>query len=111
MIAMALANEPDLLIADEPTTALDVTIEAQILKLLRDLKARFGMALLLITHDLGIVRKMADRVLVMTQGEIVEAGPTAEIFERPQHAYTRRLLAAEPGAADAAPTPARGRSS
>jgi microcin C transport system ATP-binding protein len=97
MIAMALANEPDLLVADEPTTALDVTIEAQILKLLRDLKARFGMALLLITHDLGIVRKMADRVSVMSQGEIVEAGPTAEIFERPQHAYTRRLLAAEPG--------------
>jgi microcin C transport system ATP-binding protein len=96
MIAMALANEPDLLIADEPTTALDVTIEAQILKLLRNLKARFGMALLLITHDLGIVRKMADRVLVMTQGEIVEAGAAAEVFARPQHAYTRRLLAADP---------------
>ncbi len=96
MIAMALANEPDLLIADEPTTALDVTIEAQILKLLRDLQARFGMALLLITHDLGIVRKMADRVSVMSQGEIVEAGSTAEIFERPRHPYTRRLLAAEP---------------
>ena len=96
MIAMALANEPDLLIADEPTTALDVTIEAQILKLLRDLRARFGMALLLITHDLGIVRKMADRVSVMSQGEIVEAGSTAEIFERPRHPYTRRLLAAEP---------------
>jgi microcin C transport system ATP-binding protein len=96
MIAMALANEPDLLIADEPTTALDVTIEAQILKLLRDLQARFGMALLLITHDLGVVRKMADRVSVMTQGEIVETGPAAEIFERPRHAYTRRLLAAEP---------------
>jgi microcin C transport system ATP-binding protein len=96
MIAMALANEPDLLIADEPTTALDVTIEAQILKLLRDLQARFGMALLLITHDLGVVRKMADRVSVMTQGEIVETGPAAEVFERPRHAYTRRLLAAEP---------------
>ena len=96
MIAMALANEPDLLIADEPTTALDVTIEAQILKLLRDLQARFGMALLLITHDLGIVRKMANRIAVMTQGEIVEAGPAAAVFERPQHAYTRRLLAAEP---------------
>jgi microcin C transport system ATP-binding protein len=96
MIAMALANEPDLLIADEPTTALDVTIEAQILKLLRDLQARFGMALLLITHDLAVVRKMADRILVMTQGEIVEAGAAAEIFERPQHPYTRRLLAAEP---------------
>jgi microcin C transport system ATP-binding protein len=96
MIAMALANEPDLLIADEPTTALDVTIEAQILKLLRDLQARFGMALLLITHDLGVVRKMANRVAVMTQGEIVEAGPAPEVFGRPQHAYTRRLLAAEP---------------
>src|SRR5216684_2735622 len=96
MIAMALANEPDLLIADEPTTALDVTIQAQILRLLRDLRDRFGMALLLITHDLGIVRKMADRVCVMTQGEIVEAGSTEEIFARPQHAYTRRLLEAEP---------------
>jgi microcin C transport system ATP-binding protein len=96
MIAMALANEPDLLIADEPTTALDVTIEAQILKLLRDLQARFGMALLLITHDLGIVRKMAGRIAVMSQGEIVEAGSAADIFERPQHPYTRRLLSAEP---------------
>jgi microcin C transport system ATP-binding protein len=96
MIAMALANEPDLLIADEPTTALDVTIEAQILALLRDLQARFGMALLLITHDLGIVRKMAGRVAVMSQGEIVEAGATEEIFARPRQAYTRRLLAAEP---------------
>jgi microcin C transport system ATP-binding protein len=96
MIAMALANEPDLLIADEPTTALDVTIQAQILRLLKDLQARFGLALLLITHDLGIVRKMADRVCVMTRGEIVEAGPTAAIFESPQHPYTRRLLAAEP---------------
>jgi microcin C transport system ATP-binding protein len=96
MIAMALANEPDLLIADEPTTALDVTIQAQILRLLRDLRDRFGMALLLITHDLRIVRKMADRVCVMTQGEIVETGSTEEIFARPQHAYTRRLLEAEP---------------
>jgi len=96
MIAMALANEPDLLIADEPTTALDVTIQAQILALLRDLRSRFGMALLLITHDLHIVRKMADRVCVMTQGESVEAGPTEEIFARPQHAYKQRLLAAEP---------------
>ena len=96
MIAMALANEPDLLIADEPTTALDVTIQAQILTLLRELRAKFGMALLLITHDLTIVRKMADRVGIMTQGEIVEAGPTAEIFEHPRHAYTRRLLAAQP---------------
>ena len=78
MIAMALANEPDILIADEPTTALDVTIQAQILKLLKELQARFGMALMLITHDLGIVRKMADRVLVMTKGEVVEAGPVAQ---------------------------------
>ncbi len=89
MIAMALANEPDILIADEPTTALDVTIQAQILKLLKDLQRRFGMALLLITHDLTIVRKMADRVLVMTQGEIVEQGATEDIFARPQHPYTR----------------------
>jgi microcin C transport system ATP-binding protein len=97
MIAMALANEPDLLIADEPATALDVTIQAQILRLLKDLQARFGMALLLITHDLGVVRKTADRVGVMTQGEIVETGPTAEIFDRPAHPYTRRLLEAQPG--------------
>jgi microcin C transport system ATP-binding protein len=96
MIAMAIANEPDILIADEPTTALDVTIQAQILELMRDLKDRLGMALLLITHDLSIVRHMAERVCVMTQGEIVESGPTAEIFARPQHPYTRRLLAAEP---------------
>jgi microcin C transport system ATP-binding protein len=96
MIAMALANEPDLLIADEPTTALDVTIQAQILKLLKDLQARFGMALLLITHDLGIVRKVASRVCVMTKGEIVEQGAVAGIFARPQHPYTKRLLAAEP---------------
>ena len=96
MIAMALANEPDLLIADEPTTALDVTIQAQILKLLKDLQRRFRMAMLLITHDLGIVRKMADRVCVMTEGRIVEQGPTRQIFERPQHPYTQKLLAAEP---------------
>jgi microcin C transport system ATP-binding protein len=96
MIAMALANEPDLLIADEPTTALDVTIQAQILKLLKELQRELAMALLLITHDLSIVRKMADRVCVMTQGEIVEQGPVAAIFEDPQHPYTRRLLAAEP---------------
>jgi len=96
MIAMALANDPDLLIADEPTTALDVTIQAQILTLLKDLQAKFGMALLLITHDLTIVRKMADRVCIMTLGEIVETGATAEIFERPRHPYTRRLLAAQP---------------
>jgi microcin C transport system ATP-binding protein len=96
MIAMAIANEPDILIADEPTTALDVTIQAQILDLMRDLKDRLGMALLLITHDLGIVRHMAERVCVMTQGEIVEQGATDEVFARPQHPYTRRLLAAEP---------------
>jgi microcin C transport system ATP-binding protein len=96
MIAMALANEPDLLIADEPTTALDVTIQAQILTLLKRLQAQFGMALLLITHDLTIVRKIAGRVCVMTQGEIVENGPTAEIFAQPRHAYTRHLMEAEP---------------
>jgi len=96
MIAMALANEPDILIADEPTTALDVTIQAQILKLLKDLQRRFGMALLLITHDLTIVRKMADRVLMMTKGEIVEQGATEEIFEHPKHPYTKHLLAALP---------------
>jgi microcin C transport system ATP-binding protein len=96
MIAMALANEPDLLIADEPTTALDVTIQAQILTLLKSLQARYGMALLFITHDLGIVRKVADRVCVMTKGEIVEQGPVAEVFARPQHSYTQHLLQAEP---------------
>jgi microcin C transport system ATP-binding protein len=96
MIAMALANEPDLLIADEPTTALDVTIQAQILKLIKTLQSRFGMALLLITHDLTIVRNMADTVCVMTEGLIVEHAPTARLFEHPQHEYTKRLLAAEP---------------
>src|SRR6267142_3927494 len=96
MIAMALANEPDLLIADEPTTALDVTIQAQILTLLGALQAKFGMALLLITHALGIVRKMTERVCVMSAGEIVEAGAARTIFESPRHPYTRRLLAAEP---------------
>jgi microcin C transport system ATP-binding protein len=96
MIAMALANEPDLLIADEPTTALDVTIQAQILKLLKDLQQKMGMALLLITHDLNIVRKVVDRVCIMTNGEIVEHGPVAQVFGQPQHAYTKKLLAAEP---------------
>jgi microcin C transport system ATP-binding protein len=105
MIAMALANEPDLLIADEPTTALDVTIQAQILTLLGELQAKFGMALLLITHDLGIVRKMAERVCVMSAGEIVEAGATRAVFESPRHPYTRRLLAAEPRAMPRAPRP------
>ncbi len=96
MIAMALANEPDLLIADEPTTALDVTIQAQILDLLLKLKDEFNMAMLLITHDLGIVRKMADRVCVMNNGEIVERGTARDIFARPQHPYTKHLLASEP---------------
>ena len=96
MIAMALANEPDLLIADEPTTALDVTIQAQILELLRSLSRELGMALLLITHDLGIVRKMAQRVYVMKSGKIVEEGLTEPVFDNPQHPYTQQLLAAEP---------------
>jgi microcin C transport system ATP-binding protein len=96
MIAMALANEPDLLIADEPTTALDVTVQAQILQLLQDLTKRLGMAMLFITHDLGVVKKIVDRVCVMTAGEIVERGATREVFETPQHAYTKHLLAAEP---------------
>ena len=96
MIAMALANEPDLLIADEPTTALDVTIQAQILDLLLKLKAEFNMAMLLITHDLGIVRKMADRVCVMNNGEIVERGETRVLFANPQHPYTKHLIASEP---------------
>jgi len=108
MIAMALANEPDLLIADEPTTALDVTIQAQILELLNELRSRLGMALLLITHDLGVVRKMADRICVMTDGEIVERGTTQQIFESPQHPYTQHLLSAEPrpkGSRDERQTP------
>ncbi|NVK36010.1 MAG: ABC transporter ATP-binding protein [Rhodobacteraceae bacterium] len=96
MIAMALANEPELLIADEPTTALDVTVQVQILQLLKDLQSVHGMAILFITHDLGIVRKFADRVCVMTDGRIVEHGPVEQIFGAPQHFYTRHLLAAEP---------------
>jgi microcin C transport system ATP-binding protein len=105
MIAMALANEPDLLIADEPTTALDVTIQAQILDLLLRLKSEFNMAMLLITHDLGIVRKMADRVCVMTNGEIVERGTTHDIFASPQHPYTKHLLASEPKGSPPAANP------
>ena len=96
MIAMALANRPDLFIADEPTTALDVTVQAQILKLLKELQSRLGMAMLFITHDLGIVRRIADDVCVMQKGRIVEAGATREIFAAPKHPYTQALLAAEP---------------
>ncbi len=96
MIAMALANEPDLLIADEPTTALDVTVQAQILNLLKEMQARMGMAVLFITHDLGIVRKIADRVCIMKEGKIVEHGDVEKLFSAPEHPYTRALLAAEP---------------
>ena len=96
MIAMALACEPDLLVADEPTTALDVTVQAQILALLADLQKRLGMAMLFITHDLGIVERIADRVCVMLRGKIVEAGATRAVFANPQHDYTRRLIASEP---------------
>ena len=96
MIAMAIANKPDLLIADEPTTALDVTVQAQVLQLLRQLQKQFNMAILLITHDLGIVRHHADRVAVMTQGEIVETNMTETIFVEPQHAYTKQLIVSEP---------------
>jgi microcin C transport system ATP-binding protein len=96
MIAMALANEPDLLIADEPTTALDVTVQAQILKLLKDIQTRMHMSMLFITHDLGIVRKIADRVCVMSKGKIVEQGPVERVYTAPEHPYTRALLAAEP---------------
>ena len=105
MIAMALANEPDLLIADEPTTALDVTIQAQILDLLASLQTRLGMAVVFITHDLGIVRRIAQRVVVMNEGRVVEQGPTARIFSAPREAYTKMLLAAEPTGSKA-PVPA-----
>jgi microcin C transport system ATP-binding protein len=109
MIAMALANEPDLLIADEPTTAVDVTIQAQLLALLADLQKRMGMAMLFITHDLGIVRKIADRICVMQHGQIVEAGDTQSVLSRPQHPYTQQLLAAQPKGAPV-PPPAGGAS-
>ena len=104
MIAMALANEPDLLIADEPTTALDVTVQAQILELLKELQAKTGMALLLITHDLGVVRKMAERVYVMHDGLFVESGEAGHVLSSPDHEYTRRLIAAEPGGRPSADT-------
>ncbi len=107
MIAMALANGPDILIADEPTTALDVTVQARILDLLAEVQKAEGMAMLFITHDLGIVRRIADRVAVMQEGRIVETGPTVRLFAEPSHPYTRNLLAAEPtGRPDPAPADA-----
>ncbi len=110
MIAMALANNPDLLIADEPTTALDVTIQAQVLKLMKEIQQKLGMAMLLITHDLGIVRRMADTVSVMNDGRVVEQNATETLFNDPQHDYTRHLLAAEPkGRPEPAPEVLQGR--
>ncbi len=108
MIAMALASEPQLLLADEPTTALDVTLRGQILDLLSDLQHQTGMAVLLITHDLNLVRRFADRVAVMEQGVLVEQGAVAEVFANPQRAYTRRLITSQPrrDVVDAAPPPA-----
>jgi ABC-type dipeptide/oligopeptide/nickel transport system ATPase component len=97
MIAIALACRPPLVIADEPTTALDVTIQAQVLELLRDLKAQFNLALLLITHDFGVIAEMTDRVAVMYKGRLVEQGPVRQILRAPAHEYTRNLLAAVPG--------------
>src|SRR5579863_3770437 len=105
MIAMALANEPDLLIADEPTTALDVTVQAQIIALLKDIQSRLHMSLLFITHDLGIVRKIAQRVCVMKDGKIVEHGAVERVFAAPEHPYTQALLAAEPRPDPAPPQP------
>ncbi|MCO5732829.1 ABC transporter ATP-binding protein [Rhizobium sp. SSA_523] len=107
MIAMALANRPKLLIADEPTTALDVTVQAQILELLKRLQREYGMSILFITHDLGIVRRFADRVCVMTKGKIVESGPVETVFTDPQHAYTRHLLSSEPRGEPPAADPSR----
>ena len=107
MIAMALANDPELLIADEPTTALDVTVQAQVLKLMKDIQSKLGMSMMFITHDLGIVRSIADRVCVMNDGEIVEQGPVEKVFNDPDHDYTKHLLAAEPkGTPDPAPADA-----
>ena len=105
MIAMALSCEPELLIADEPTTALDVTVQAQILALLAELQSRLGMAIVFITHDLGIVRRFADRVYVMRSGEVVEEGVTETLFSAPTHSYTRMLLEAEPTGRKAPPPP------
>ena len=107
MIAMALANQPRLLIADEPTTALDVTIQAQILELIARLKRELTMAVLFITHDLAIVRRIADRVAVMRAGELVETGPVEQVFTRPQAPYTQALLEAEPSSKSPEPDPAR----